>query len=230
MNITNTQRNEAEHRDIWLQIPWYVNDRIDARQRRRVDAHLRDCDACRVELTQQRRVHESMSADTGVEQLPSASLNRLRQRLDAAAAPQQLDPHVDDAPAAARGAWRPTSRHALLAASVAVVAVALSVAVLASRHDATAPPDPYYTVTSAPQHPAQEVIRAVFAPATTLAQLQKILDESHLKIVAGPSEAGVYSLAMTRDQSVATALLRLRQHGDVRFAESSVPLPAREGR
>ena len=224
--MTSTQRNEAEHREIWLQIPWYVNDRIDTRQRRRVDSHLRDCEACRVELQQQRGVHEAMSADTGVEQLPSASLNRLLQRLDATAAPQPLN----DAPVAARGTWRPWSRPAMMAASMAVVAVALSVAILASRQPDTTVPDPYYTVTSSAQRPAQEVIRAVFAPSTTLAQLQKILDESHLKIVAGPSEAGVYSLAATRDQPIATILSRMRQHTDVRFAESSAPLPAREGR
>ena len=223
MNITHAQRNEAEHREIWLQIPWYVNDRIDVGQRRRIDAHLRDCDACRIELQQQRRVFETLAAETGVEQLPSASLNRLRQRLDAAT----REPLVD-ATDAVRKAWSPTSRHALLAASVAAVAV--SVAVFASRHnDSVALQDPYFTVTSPAQRPAQEVIRAVFAPATTLAQLQAILDESHLKIVAGPSEAGVYSLATTREQSVDKILSQLRQHADVRFAESTQPLPAQEG-
>jgi hypothetical protein len=167
-----------------------------------------------------------MSADTGVEQLPSASLNRLLQRIDATAAPQP----PDDAPVPMRGAWRSWSRPALMAASVAVFAVALSVAMLASRPHDTTLPDPYYTVTSPAQRPAQEIIRAVFAPSTTLAQLQTILDESQLKIVAGPSEAGVYSLATTRDQPIATILSRLRLHTDVRFAESSAPLPAREGR
>ncbi len=222
--MTHAQRNEAEHPEIWLQIPWYVNDRIDVGQRRRVDAHLRDCDACRVEVQQQRLVYETLAAETGVEQLPSTSLNRLRQRLDAAA----LEP-LADAPAPVGNGWRPTSRHVLLAASVAAVAV--SVALFASRHDdASTLPDPYFTVTSPAQRPAQEVIRAVFAPATTLAQLQTILDESHLKIVAGPSEAGVYSLATTREQSVDKILSRLRHHADVRFAESTQPLPAHAGR
>ena len=216
--MTNAQHNEPEHREVWLQIPWYVNDRIDARQRRRVDAHLRDCDACRVELHQQRGVHQAMSADTNIEQLPGASLGRLLQRLDAApASPPEHD------------TWQRHSR-ALLAASVAVIAVAMSVTFLLSHRRDTAPPDSYYTVTSATQRPVQEVIRAVFAPATTLAQMQSILDESHLKIVAGPSEAGVYSLATTRDQPIATILSQLRQHSLVRFAESSVPLPAPESR
>lgn len=225
--MSTPQRNEAEHREIWLQIPWYVNDRIDTRQRRRVEAHLRDCDACPAEVRQQRQVHEAMTADSSIEQLPSESLNRLRQRLDAAAAPAPLAHPAETA----RGKWRLNSRPALLAASVAAIAVTVSVAVVASRHEVAAElPDPYFTVSSPVQRPTQEVIRAVFAPTTTLVQLQKILDESGLKIVAGPSEAGVYSLATTRPQPAATILSQLRKHAEVSFAESTLPLPTYENR
>jgi hypothetical protein len=79
--------------------------------------------------------------------------------------------------------------------------------------------DGYYTVTTPAHHPSGEVIRAVFAPTVTLVELNAILDESQLRIVSGPTEAGVYSLASTGPRPVADALAILRRHASVRFAE-----------
>jgi hypothetical protein len=63
----------------------------------------------------------------------------------------------------------------------------------------------------------------VFAPTVTLSELQALLDDAHLKIVSGPTEAGVYSLAMSASPSVDWSLRRLRAHEVVRFAESVAP-------
>ena len=81
-------------------------------------------------------------------------------------------------------------------------------------------PAAYYTVTSATPQPTGAAVRAVFAPNVTLSDLQRLLDDAHLKIVAGPTEAGVYSLAMTGSAPVEWSLQRLRAHEAVRFAES----------
>ncbi len=83
----------------------------------------------------------------------------------------------------------------------------------------------YRTVTSAMPRPQGEVIRAVFAPTITLVELQTILDEARLKIVSGPTEAGVYSLASNSTLSVRSSLALLRQHSTVRFAEATSPEP-----
>jgi hypothetical protein len=74
--------------------------------------------------------------------------------------------------------------------------------------------------TSAPR-PPNEVIRAVFSPTVTLVELQAILDEAQLRIVSGPTEAGVYSLAANTDRPVSSSLTLLRRHSAVRFAEST---------
>ena len=82
----------------------------------------------------------------------------------------------------------------------------------------------YYTVTAAAVPQAGAVIRAVFAPTVTLSELQSLLDDAHLRIVSGPTEAGVYSLAMSGPQSVDWSLHKLRGHDTVRFAESIGPV------
>jgi anti-sigma factor RsiW len=219
----NTRSDVAEHREIWLQIPWYVNDSIDTQQRERVEAHARECAACRGEIAQQRGIHGVMSADSGVEHLPVASLKRLRQRLDAAppnAVPGLVVPDVS---------YRP-SRRLMLAAAVAAVSVTAAILVIAGRPPSGAAGMNYYTVSDGAPRPPQEAIRAVFAPDTTLARLEELLAASHLRIVSGPTEAGVYSLALTGQRPVAEVLAQLRRQPDVRFAESTLPATAGEAR
>jgi hypothetical protein len=55
----------------------------------------------------------------------------------------------------------------------------------------------------------------------TLSELQTLLSDAQLRIVAGPTEAGVYSLAPTATLATASSLEILRRHAGVRFAESS---------
>ena len=69
------------------------------------------------------------------------------------------------------------------------------------------------------------MIRAVFSPTITLVELQTILDEAQLRIVSGPTEAGVYSLASNSTCPVRESLALLRRHSAVRFAEGTLPEP-----
>jgi hypothetical protein len=88
----------------------------------------------------------------------------------------------------------------------------------------TARPE-YYTVTTSAPRPVGEVIRAVFAPSISVGELQAILDEAGLRIVSGPTEAGVYSLAAGSPRPVSSSLASLRAHAGVRFAESTEAHP-----
>jgi len=212
--------HDSEHAETWDVLPWYVNARLGEAERRRVDAHVRTCAACRDELAVQRRLHEILAADLNVEQLPTAGLKRLRERIAAAA------------PAAQRA--RPSRRHRLerwqgvMAASIAVMATAVCVVagVLWTQSHRRAPSAEYFTVTTSTPRAANEIIRAVFAPSITLSELQRVLDDAQLKIVAGPTEAGVYSLAATSARPADWSLQRLRGQPAVRFAEATVAASA----
>ena len=233
MNASNPPT--AEHQDIWELLPWLVNGRLSDADYRRVEAHLRVCGRCRDECLAQRQIYQLVSAATAVEQMPMAGLNKLRQRIEgtertaAGAAPPEPASAPMPRRAISAGVWRP--RAGALAASVVVISVAIGIPTAlrwnpTQRQDA---PAAYYTVTTATlEHPGA-VIRAVFAPTATLSELQSVLDDAHLKIVSGPTEAGVYSLAMTGPQSIDWSLRQLRGHGTVRFAETlgpaSIPAP-----
>jgi anti-sigma factor RsiW len=211
----------AEHRDIWELLPWYVNGRLGEPDRGRVETHLRGCGACREEWAAQRQIYQVIAADTAVEQMPMAGLNKLRQRIERTAVADAVDSPPQQARPAA--GWRP--RAAAIAASLAAVTAAVSIPATlhwqAQRHGGS---PAYYTVTAAAVPRAGAVIRAVFAPTVTLSELQSLLDDAHLRIVSGPTEAGVYSLAMSGPQSIDWSLHELRGHDTVRFAESIGPV------
>ena len=218
MSYHLSNRDAREHQEVSALLPWYVNGTISELDRQKVDAHLPACADCSNDLARELYVYRSMTADTAVEYMPAASLKRLLTRLDGIAAPAA----TDAAPKT------PRRRHSipwmgLMAASIAVMAVAVSLLTadrwLSSRQSGSQPN--YYTVTTALPRAPGEVIRAVFSPTITLDELQGILDEAQLRIVSGPTEAGVYSLAAKSSRPVSSSLALLRGHAKVRFAEST---------
>jgi hypothetical protein len=223
--MTYKHRSSAcEQQEISALIPWYVNGSMGEHERQRVDAHLVLCAGCRDELAQEQRVYQGMTAETAVEYMPAISLKRLQARLDGVVAAESADEQTHE-PAADKPGRRSMPWQGLMAASVAVMAVALSLLAadrwMQFRARGYAPN--YYTVTTSTPHAPGEVIRAVFSPAITLVELQSILDEAQLRIIAGPSEAGVYSLAANSPRPVSSSLALLRGHAKVRFAESTQP-------
>lgn len=211
------QNGTPAHPDISSLLPWYVNGSIGERERHRVDAHLPSCAPCRDELAHERLIHQNMSAENAVEYMPVASLNRLRARLDGVHSAQPADLQDPAVPAKPRD--RPMPWQGLMAASVAVMAIALSLLAADRWMQSGAPA--YHTVTSAAPRAKGEAIRAVFSPTITLIELQNMLDQAQLRIVSGPTEAGVYSLAATSHRPVSSSLQLLRSHPEVRFAEST---------
>ncbi len=235
--MTNVIDNSTEHAEIWLLIPWYVNDRLDKGERQRVDMHLHTCTRCRDELVLQRSIYGAMGVGHGVEHMPQASLRRLQARLDqieggSATATPDGGAAADGGPATPVFASRPLPRRRVrwpaairpysLVASVATLAIAAGIvtAVISTQMARRPALAGYFTVTDSSPRTPGVVVRAVFAPSITLAELQSLLGESKLRIVSGPTDAGVYSLMSTTTQPVSLSLSRLRGDPAVRFAES----------
>jgi Putative zinc-finger len=219
--MTHNRRteNSAEHHEVSALLPWYVNETLEERDRVRVEAHAGICTICREDLAAQQRIRDAIEAQPALDYMPVASLKRLQARIDAQAdSIPALGPPAEQVNASPWRGW--------MAASIGVMAVA--VALLAAdrweQSESRLQPN-YRTVTNSTARPQGEVIRAVFSPTVTLVELQSILDESQLRIVSGPTEAGVYSLASNSTLPVRASLALLRQHATVRFAERTSPEP-----
>jgi hypothetical protein len=222
MTRNHRTENSADHHEVSALIPWYINQTLDDRQRQRVDDHFKSCPPCRDDLAVQLRIYEGIHAQPALDYVPVASLKRLQARLDALQT-ESVQQRVPAPPQAQRhnGApWRGWMAASLAAVTIAAGLLAADRWVESEAH--LMQPN-YHTVTSAMPRPPGEVIRAVFAPTITLVELQTILDEAQLKIVSGPTEAGVYSLASNSTLAVRSSLALLRRHSTVRFAEATLP-------
>jgi hypothetical protein len=207
------------HRRAWDLIPWVVNGRASGEERRVVEQHLTECADCREEHAFQSRLHTAMhceaqpGAQAQADVQAAASLQELWQRIDGARSP---------VPPLRRRQAGGLARGLLAAVLIEAVGIAALGAALWNRE---APPDPgqrYVTLSAAAAAPARATIRAVLAPTLTLGEVQALLGQTRLQIVAGPSEAGVYSLAPLAagaDSAVQPTLAQLRSHPGVRFAE-----------
>jgi hypothetical protein len=222
MSNNRRSENSAEHQEVSALIPWYVSDTLAEPERHRVNVHVGSCAVCRDDLALHKHLFEGINAQPALDYMPMASLKRLQARLDAAQAQTASLPISPLEPSRSDPPWR-----GWMAASIAVMAVAIGL-LAADRWvqiEARERQPNYRTVTKEIPRPQGEVIRAVFSPSITLVELQTILDEAQLKIVSGPSEAGVYSLASNSTLTVRSSLALLRRHSTVRFAEETLLEP-----
>jgi hypothetical protein len=216
------------HEECWALLPWVANGRATRKELARIDAHLRDCNTCRDELQTQRQLREAMRSQDGIMLAPQTSLQKLMKRIDAEDEPGSATaikrPRSPNAPRTTPAA--PRRRHWLaVAAAVQALAIAalLSALWVQSREVLNAPR--FATLTSHESLAAGAVIRVVFAAETSVGELAILLRNVDARILAGPSDAGVYTLGLSAGSPdaarLAAALATLRADSRVLFAESA---------
>ena len=202
------------HRQIWEMLPWALNGSASEAEALAVHEHLRQCADCREAWAFERRLHDALSQPQPTASDADEGWLRLSARIDAATS----------APLSARLRPSATTQVRWLAAAVIVEALALGVIGTSSwtNRPEREVAGVYHTL-SRPEAPrAAPTIRAVLAPEMTLNEFRHLLGEAHLQVVAGPGDAGVWSLAPADDANVAateSALRQLRGSAQVRFAE-----------
>lgn len=230
--MTRTDRTGPvdTHRDCWELLPWIANERAASTDVARIEPHLRGCRACQEELAAQRRLRETIRSEEAVVLAPQTSLQKVMQRIEGSKEPDQdaaFEAPVAEARAAASAASRrsPTRLHRWLPTAAAIQAVAIAGLLGAigwqSREEITLPR--YTTLTTNPTVAIGPVIRVVFTGDIPLHEMSGLVRSIDAQIVAGPSDAGVYTLALAAgatgsiDSEQAVALLRRDRR--VLFAE-----------
>jgi hypothetical protein len=205
------------HDDAWHVLPFYVNGTLRGQARANVEAHLAACTECRAELVTQTQVRDTILHEDVRQESAQSSFDQLWERI-----------HEDEAVAGARTAKaapampRATASHAMKWLVAAVIVEGIGLATLsAMTWSQNLSEAPVYRTLSTQQAPLSgRRIRAVFSPELKLVDLQNLLSSSRLSVVGGPTEAGVYTLALEdANASVDGALAHLRDSAWVRFAE-----------
>jgi hypothetical protein len=220
------------HRECWDILPWIANERASAQDKARAEQHLQECAACRDELGRQRALREAIREEDAVVIAPQTSLQKLMQRIDGV---QETEPPIPgaaeiDIPAVALP--RALPRWLPVAAAVQTVAIGALLGTVWWQSRETLEAPRFTTLTSASTVARGPVIRVVFAPEVSITGINIVLRSIPAEIVAGPSEAGVFTLALPNQQEAADrvhqALIRLRSDPQVIFAEVATVRPEQQ--
>lgn len=217
--MTDSERAHEAAREL---IPWWVTGRLSEAEGRQVESHLAQCAECRADVEVERRVVTAVRHRSPVAYVPQVSMQKLLSRIEDVEREMPTRPVPEPA--------RPNSASILAAGArlrlAAGMLLGVGLGLLAAagwQATQTGAPAPYSTASTAETptgRPAQ--LRVVFAPAISVEDLARVVAGNGLVIVDGPSESGVYGLAMAAGKEVAAAelLVRLRADPRVRFAES----------
>ena len=209
-NEIRMQKSHSNHEHCWELIPWVVNGRASDVEERSVLAHAENCNACREELDRHRELHKHMRGNEDIIAAPNASLQKLMAQIDAQSTPEVAKTYRIKRPWLVAALW------------IQLVAIATLTGAL---FRSAAPVEPEYTTLSTPQvQDRRAAVRVVFAPNASLNQINQLLRSVECDIIAGPSEAGVYTLAAAANQDVQQIITTLRDRSEVLFAERSQAL------
>lgn len=215
---------DRSHSRVWDMIPLAINGTAPADELEFIESHLRDCADCRDEYAFQLRLHAGMqAAAAGSTDDAAPALQRLFDRID------DEDRRAPQVPRAHHvGRRRPRSSRQARLLGAAVAAQAFALALLGASLLERPSPAPsagsagaYETLSSAMQ-PSTATIRLVPAPTLSLSDLQALLSESGLRVVAVSEDGAIYSLAPASTPAAATqaqVLARLRASAGVLLAE-----------
>lgn len=212
------------HEQSLRRLPWLANGTLDADERASVEAHLRGCRQCQVELALLREVQVACVAVD--EAVPPPAFARLRTRIEAGG-PVAPAPWRARLSGWTRG-WRAPPGWLR---GLACVQAALLLVLATWTLRAPAPPAPAYRTLGSGA--AAGVVAAgearlvvVFVPGLDQASTRQLLRASGARIVDGPSDAGAYVVAVEGAHAVA-ARDALRAARGVQLVELLDPAAAR---
>lgn len=192
----------------WEAMPWVLQDSAPQEQTEWLMSHLAECDGCRAEFEQQKRLRLAMSLPADVSIDPELGLRRLLARIDA--------PEIVTAPArAAGGSW-------LTRALVAAVLIqAIGLGTLGAKFWAEGRPQPeYHTLSQEAVHVPAGAIHVVPDTGMTMADWNTLLRSMQLQVVGGPNDVGAYTvLPATGAATSPQVVQRLRAAHGIRLAE-----------
>lgn len=200
-------RMHANHEHCWELIPWVVNGRATDAEQRAVLTHAESCSECLDELQRHRALHNHMRGSDDVIPAPNASLQKLLAQIDERPKAEPVEPRRLKRPWLIAALW-------LQWVAIAALASALFTTVRQPEYKTLSTPTPEVSDPRA-------AVRVVFAPEASLSQVNELLRRIEGTIIAGPSEAGVYTLSAPAGKDVQQIILTLRAHPDVLFAEPS---------
>ena len=213
------RKRSAVHEQSWELLPWFVNGTLDEAAAQRIQDHLAECRSCRDEVANQTSLRQHMWADEAVLHTPHASLQKLLAKMDQA---EEQRRRAEAASATRRPRRMDRSRWLAVAVVAEAACLVMLIGMLTWKTSQERNAPRYMTLTTPETVTTQAAARVVFAPELSVAQLHELLRAYDARIVAGPTEASVFTVtlrATLSEAEVAATIERLQHDPRVRFAQ-----------
>jgi hypothetical protein len=223
-------RPEEVHEEAWELLPWLVNGSLAPDEQARVSRHVEECEECRREIDLQTGIQAALEGDARIEYAPQPSYQKLIGRIEELerAAPEGEAPRLPRVSRPAPGAGMPRWLTGVLATQGAFV-LALALLVGWQSFERFLAPN-YQTLTSAePSTSLRGNLRVVLAPDVTVREFGALLGSMGARVVAGPTDAGAWTLAIpyaAESPKFEAALRQLRLDPRILLAEPIVAATA----
>ena len=201
------------HEQAMEMLPWLINNSLSNDERAAVLDHAQSCVACRREMKSLEDLRDSIESSSIAISIPTPDMRNINARID-----QLINRRNWGRQALSRLGEFLTSPWRAVYVAQSVLLVALAAALL---WPAT-PDDEYTMLTQTPNLADGHYVRVVFSPDLAQSNLNELLDDLELRIIAGPSRRGVYTLAAENSIAVEdrdTALQNLLKNRNVLFAQ-----------
>lgn len=222
----------SEHEEIEALLAWHATGELDSAEGERVSAHLAGCEACCLALEDLKQMKAAIVEEPIGWKPDPGAFDRLRTQIAIEA------PRRQEVEAAARSPfgqkWQQfqswlDQQMSLPRWALAVQAMAMLVMALWAFGRPTPDIEPQYeTLTSEASvvaADARAVLLVGFARSATEPEIRSLLLSQGARIVDGPSQIGIYSLALGDAPSLQEVLKRLRETSIVTLAEPISSLP-----
>ncbi|MGN6790227.1 MAG: zf-HC2 domain-containing protein [Rhodanobacteraceae bacterium] len=206
--MTSQMNSGKDCARAWEIMPWALQTTAPREQCEWLMHHLAQCEACSAEFAQQSRLRCALSLPADVPVDADAGLKHLLERIDA---PEQ------DATSAQPWRWGHRLTKAL---AVAVLVQAVGIGILGARLWSDQMPQ-YRTLSQPSPIEPTGALRVVPVTDMTLADWNKLLHQSDLRVIDGPNDVGAYLVVPVGPASSSStiALRRLRGDRGIRLAE-----------
>ncbi len=206
-----TMLEPVSHEQAVELLPWLVNDTLDVQEKETVLEHAHACVICRRELINLRQLQDSISHASSASQIPEPDMRSINARIDALIDRQNWGHEqmsrlreVFDSP------WR------IAFAAQTVVLILLATIWLWPEPEGAE----FVTLMQTENLADGRYVRVVFSPVVDQSQLAILLDKYDLTIVNGPSNRGVYTVAIANSTEHSDALVSsLQSDPNVLFAQ-----------
>ena len=209
-------------------LPWFLTRTLSAADTERVARHFEHCEICSADLAHEQAIRAMMKAEGPIEYAPQSGLATTLARIDELSRETSSTLRDDSVAREIRSARPRPAVTRWLTAAIIVQAIGLGVLAgsIAGRPGSERVSARYETLSSPAVTGNGAWIRSVFTASMTIGELRVLLGSQRLLILAGPSDAGVFTLGST-ENSIArdrldALLAGLRADPHVLFAEPAI--------